>query len=88
MSARGDPYVPEHNNPYAIYSCSNSQYKEYLQMMSLQNNWDQILELSSSLIQELTLDLNNYVSKVLTFQEVNCHVSSMFGVPGFCPLKC
>lgn len=88
MSAKGDPDVPEHNNPFAIYSCSESRYKQLFQMMTLQGKWDQILELSGSLIQEMSMDLNNYVSKVATFQEVDCCMSDMFGVPGFCTLKC
>lgn len=88
MNPIRDPVVPDHLNPYASYTCSPTQYKKYLQMMMSQNKWDEILELSSSLIQEMTLDLNNYLYQVLTFQEVVCTKSSMIGVPGHCSLKC
>lgn len=88
MNPKRDPYNPSLFNPYATYQCSNSTFQQYLKCLSDQAKWNQILDISKTLIDELTIQLDIIQSREMCGLEIQCSISPLISVPGFTGLTC
>lgn len=77
-----DPRVPAHTDPMSVYQCSQSKYKQYLQMKSAQTNWTEILQLSQCLIDSLMTTLDKQEQNQRNMMEMDCKLSKSIGIPG------
>ena len=77
------------NDPWSFTKCSPEQFQEYIKMLSCQKNWDKLLVLSQSAIDQMSFEFENYRNAMLSGNSFNvagvdvCTVSPLNGVPGF-----
>lgn len=76
------------NDPWSFAKCSEETFKYYLNKLSYQNKWDEILEISRGIVNELDIEFKRF--QVSTFNAIDtvCVKSPMIGVPGYSGLKC